>query len=183
MLEDRPRVMIGLRHRINPRLLSVTISVSSFALIVLEILLLPWDEIRNDAPESALSLLSIICMLVSMIAIILSVATVIHSEKIIKKEKERLRAALSYMNLVNKASNNDEELELLLEELMRIEMITRKEYVNLRTFYQLTNGRRSITEGEDNIESVIDNAKDILIKLSDTVQKQADDLESKLNVV
>lgn len=149
----------ALQKSIYRHKLIITLSIMSLLLIVLEMMLLPWEEVYISIKElftSSLSLLGIMCVIVSVITAILSTISTIVIEIKLKKEKDRLDAMISYIRLMN--SDN------MLEKTLNAELLMHKEYAYLEELCRLTkNNCQEMTH--DNVETAIDNAKDALIKL------------------
>lgn len=154
------------RKNIDYQILSVTVSILSFILVVLLCILLPWDEIRAYISakmlHSSLTLLSSICIILSVLAEILSIVVSIRSKAKIKQERERLDTMLSYIMLLNKeqALNSN-----MLEKTINTEVLMRKEYEYILKLCELTNDKRTEQLEQDDVEIALDNAREALKKL------------------
>ena len=149
-------------------LISIMGLLISFSLLFLEGLLLPWDDligtIKSIIPES-LTLLSTICMGFTASSLFLSTILIVHMRHTLNKEKSRLDVVVSYLKIRNDIERNSIYLEKV-EQLMKDEYLTRKEYEALLSLCTMTKDSDTYDFSGIITDSAIDNAKTALEKVN-----------------
>lgn len=162
------RIKMSIKSYLNTRLLSVASLVISMVLVILELLLLPWGEIKKVIDvtlSSSMMLLSIMCVVSVVVSVVVAIATIICTDRKLRKEKERLNTTWAYIKLISDVEKEDSHTKLM-EDLMRGENITRQEYIALQELYMVATNKEDGETCEITVNHTIDKVAATLDKIT-----------------
>lgn len=151
----------------NLRIITSIISTVATVLIVLEISLFSGDDINNLSAffqnNTSIKLLTMICIVFSVLSAVFSLLLTIITSNELKKEKERLNSTLNYINLLNTIDDKTNTYIDYIDNMKKDEMLTKAEYDTLKQLFILSKSQKNDYE---EIDSLLDNSKNTLEKLT-----------------
>ena len=151
----------------NLRIITSIISTATTVLIVLELSLFSGDDINNLTAffqnNTSIKILTMICIVFSVLSAIFSLLLTIKTYKELKKEKERLNSTLNYINLLNTIDDKTNTYIDFINNMKKDKRLTKAEYDTLKQLFILSKSQKN---DDEEIDLLLDESKHTLEKLT-----------------